>query len=74
MNYWTPPVVTLPTATMIEIDHLRLAIGQPSRQLVSYWRKECAFPAPIRDGWRSLVVTDHVVDWLKGRGVEVQRL
>ncbi len=68
-----PATVTLPTATMIESDYLALALGGPSRQLVHYWRKNFKFPGFVRDGRRSFCVTDHVADWARSYGVQVER-
>lgn len=69
-----PAAITLPLAAVIESDHLALVLGGPSRQLIHYWRKRFGFPSFVRDGQRSICVTDHVADWLIGRGVKVRRL
>lgn len=68
-----PARIMLPTATMIECDHLAFALGGPSRQLIHYWRKRFGFPGFVRDGKKSYCVTDHIADWARSYGAKVER-
>ncbi|TGQ47612.1 hypothetical protein [Mesorhizobium sp. M00.F.Ca.ET.216.01.1.1] len=68
-----PSTVTLPISPIIEMGHLRIALADPSRQLLSVWRKH-GFPDGWREGRQAFIATDTVSNWLQGQGVTVRRI
>jgi hypothetical protein len=69
-----PPTVTLPSAPMIEHQHLRIALDYPSRQLLNVWRKTRRFPKTHRDGKSSFSMTSEIEAWLITQGCRVKRI
>lgn len=68
-----PSVVTLPASPTIETGHLRIALADPSKQVISLWRK-AGFPQSWREGRQSFTATDAVANWLRCQGVTVRRV
>jgi len=69
-----PSVVLLPRAEIVEHQHLRIALGDPTRAVLSYWRRWDGFPRSYRSGRSTFTVTNDVANWLISRGVSVQRV
>lgn len=67
-----PSVVKLPISPIIEMGHLRITLAEPSRQLLSVWRKS-GFPQSWREGRQTFMATDTLSDWLRSQGVTVLR-
>lgn len=68
-----PSVVTLPTSVTTEHHELRIALADPSPQLLHLWRRERGFPPSYRDGNATFCVTAEVERWLKNQDIEVRR-
>jgi hypothetical protein len=69
-----PQTVTLPISPTIENGHLRIALADPSRQVLSLWRKS-GFPQSWKEGpHMSITSTDAVARWLRCQGVTVRRV
>ena len=67
-----PSRVTLPAAPMLPGWHVRNALSA-SKQVISLWRKNHAFPAYYREGKEFFTSTDAIAEWLEARGVKVVR-
>lgn len=74
VRFELPTVVTLPEAAIIDHQHLRVALADPSKQLLALWRRERHFPKSFGNGSTSYCLTADVADWLERNGVTVRRI
>lgn len=72
IRFELPRVVTLPATPTIEHNHLRIALADPSKQLLSLWRRR-GFAKSYRDGNTTFCMTDDVEIWLLANGVQQVR-
>lgn len=64
IQFALPGQVMLPAAPIVDHQQLRLAIGDPSRQLLRLWRTQRSFPRSFRDGNSTFCVTAEIEKWL----------
>lgn len=69
-----PHVITLPAAATVQMDHLRVALGQPSRQVLHLWRRDQAFPLVHGKGADRFCITDQIERWARAQGSTVRRV
>jgi hypothetical protein len=69
-----PRTVILPSALTIDSQHLRIALNNPSRQLLHRWRLARNFPQSHRDGKKSFCIVAEVETWLIAQGVRVRKV
>lgn len=74
IRFELPRVVTLPRAEIVCHSELRIALADPSKQLLRVWRLERGFPPSYRDGNSSFCVTSEIEKWLARQGIDVRRV
>lgn len=68
-----PSVILLPNEAIIENDRMRIALGNPSRQLVHIWRKKRNFPKSHRSGASTFFFTAEIEKWAIDMGMTTRR-
>lgn len=71
-RYSLPRVISLPDGPIVLATLARIALGQPSRQVLHLWRGK-GFPTTIGSGQDAMLPCDALERWLVGQGVTVKR-
>lgn len=66
-----PSLVALPAAPNIDHSALLAALPGVSRAVLHIWRRDRAFPRPVRQGRTTITRTADVARWLVERGVRI---
>ncbi|AZO24786.1 hypothetical protein EJ070_31715 [Mesorhizobium sp. M1E.F.Ca.ET.045.02.1.1] len=70
-----PRIIYLPSDATVEANQARLALGQPSFALVSFWRKTRGFPESFKGNGRNrFLLTDQLAKWIEQQGARCIRI